>query len=398
MTNVSALDYVEGFTVSKSLNDRMWKLSFTLDGSTAPEAMIGIRAFATDYNDTEHCLFVGFIPGADYTYKLANNKISVTAFDYTWYLTAQHVPKAYWEVDLSLTVDYHVFVDFLGGENWENVTGVELANIFNSLDGSKHVWNPKTTKMEAIEDMADVANYMILIMFEEGGLGTYTTTMYYTQLPDVYLPAQVTFTEPSDYVISINKNENYLENYNRVIVYGTNPSNGNWYTATNQTAAVTAGEEKPIEYVFESSKLTTQNEVETKCDALYAILNGISATTYSAVLTNRFDLKLMQLVKFVGYTGIPETDMRIISIAYHRELNNDHVDIQFTADQSFADLRLLARYLETDPIQQQQQVIEDKLITGLGHIAIGEVTAVDGSIATVTLERSGNSIEARIVE
>lgn len=400
MTNISTLDYVENFTISKSLNDRMWKLDFTLDKDEAPTPMIGIRAFATDYADVEHCLFVGFVPGANYIRQSANNKVNITAFDFSWYLTAQYVEKAYWEWDITGSGSDSFVFNMCGGDNWGNVTGVRYPTVQYSqcINPGTMICNQKTTKMEAIEELCTTCDNIWWTDFPEW-LGTRIAQAYYMPYANIdsYLPAMITFTNPSDYVIDFSVQENGLEDYNRVIVYGTNPETGDWYTKTLETAAVTAIEEKPIEYVFEDAKLTTQAKVDAKASSLYIILNSISSNTYSVTLTKRYDLRLLQKVKFMNFTDIPEVDMRIIRISYQRYLNNDRVIIDFTKDQSFANMRLLARYLESDPIQQQQQVIEDKMNTGLAHMAVGEVTDVSGNVATVTLERSGNSITARIL-
>lgn len=399
MTNVSTLDYVENFTISKSLNDRMWKLNFTLDKDEAPTPMMGIRAFGTDHNDVEHCLFVGFIPGANYIRKIANNKVSITAYDFTWYLTAQKVPIEWWEVpieNLGYTTGY-IIDELLGGANSLNVTGLEFAD---PLAYGAYTWfyfGPRTTKIEAIEEMAEFDEQLIWTSFDQSG-SSYVPTFhfnFYSNL-DLYMPAKVTFTSPSNYVISQNITTNEMEDYNRVTVYGQQRYTGNPYEATEETAEVTAGEEKPIEYVFEDATLDSQAEVDAKALSLYNTLNGISSATFTATLTNRYDLKLLQLVKFVGYSDIPETDMRIISITYQRILNQDSVTIAFTADQTFDNLKLLARYISDDVIQTQQQVIKEEL-NSLAHIGIGTVTAVSGNEATIEMERSTNTIKARIL-
>ena len=106
--------------------------------------------------------------------------------------------------------------------------------------------------------------------------------------------------------------------------------------------------------------------------------------------------EILKFLKKRGYSDIPEVDMRIISITYQRVLNDDIVTITFTTDQSFDNLKLLARYISNDSIQTQQQVINDT-VKGLANLSIGKVTAIDGNIATVELERSGNEVKARIL-
>lgn len=404
MTNLSSLDYLENFTVSKSLNDRMWKLSFTLDKDEAPTAMTGVRAFATDHASVEHCLFVGFIPGANYIRQSANNKVNITAYDFTWYLSAQKVPREDWELHIVyLGETPGVFINTLLGGVWYgtgnslNVTGLEFADPLATGDEAWFYWGPQTTKIEAIEEMAEHYERMLYTTFDQSG-SAYVPTFhfdYYSNL-DLYTPAQVTFTSPSAYITNMNINTNEMETYNRVTVYGQQQFTGEIYEGTAETAEVTAEEEKPIEYVYEDAKINTYTAAHSKAISLLNTLNSISSATYTATLTNRYDLKLLQLVKFVGYSDIPETDMRIISITYQRILNQDSVSITFTADQDFAELKLLARITSDDTIQTQQQVIREEL-SGLAHIGIGTVTAVDGNEATVEMERSGNTLKARIL-
>jgi hypothetical protein len=377
----------------------MWKLDITIDKDDAFTNMMGIRAFATDHASVEHCLFVGFIPGANYIRQSTNNKVNITAYDYTWYLSVQKVPRDYWELHIEYggyTEGYIVDV-LLGEANSLNVTGLKLHPVYGYEDDIWFYWGPQTTKIEAIEEMAEFHGQMIFTMFEQEG-SAYVPTFYvnYYSSLDLYVPAQVTFTSPSDYVKSVNITVNEMEDYNRVTVYGQERYTGNPYEATEESAEVTAGEEKPIEYVFTDVNLDSQSKVNAKALSLYNTLNGISSATYTATLTNRYDLKLLQLVKFSGYAGIPSTDMRIISITYQRILKQDSVTIAFTADQTFDNLRILARSISNDLIQTEKQVIKEEL-SGLAHIGIGTVTAVDGNEATVEMERSGNTLKARIL-
>lgn len=399
MTNISTLDYVEDFIISKTITDRMWTLNFTLDKDEAPAPLIGIRAFATDYADVEHCLFVGFVPGANYIRQSANNKVNITAYDHSWYLTAQYVPKSHWEWDITGNSGDSFVFDMCGGDDWENITGTHYPHdqFSQCINPGTMISDPKTTKMEAIEELCTTCDNMWWTDFPEW-LGVRITQAYYMPYGNIdsYLPAKVTFTSPSDYVIDQKINIDIKEEYNRVIVYGTNPITGDWYTKTEEYSAVTAGELEPIEFVYSDAKLTTQAKVDAKALALYDIVSTTSARTYIATLTNRYDLRLLQKVKFVGYDEIDEVDMRITAISYQRVLNQDRVVISFTADQSFANFRLFARCTIDDPITTQQQVIENA-VTKLANIEVGTVTAVNGNEATITLERSGNSIKARIL-
>lgn len=397
MTNLSSLDYLENYTISKTITDRMWTLDFTLDKDDAPTSMMGVRAFGTDYADVEHCLFVGFIPGANYIRKITNDKVSITAYDFSWYLTAQPIPKTYWDYDMTGIPDYDVFYELIGGANSMNVTGITLGNTPDNYPQKIFTWSPKTTKMQAFTDIAERTDTHLIVNFEDVGGGVYETKLYVVANYEIAtcVPAKVTFTNPSDYVMDLSINENLLEKYNKVTGHATNTKTGEWFTATVETAEVTAGEEKPIEYSFLDPTISSQGVLDDITDCYFVCLNG-SAATYTATLTNRYDLRLFQLVKFVGYSDIPEEDMRITSITYQRTLNDDKVIIGFCDSLAFYNSSFFSRHTGVNYVQTEQQIIDDR-IEGLAHLAIGEVTAVDGNEATVVLERSNSEIKARIL-
>lgn len=400
MTNISTLDYVENFTISKSLNDRMWQLNFTLDKDEAPAPMTGIRAFATDHNDVEHCLFVGFIPGAEYIRKIANDKVSITAYDFSWYLTTQHISEKSFFGSMysiyNLVLPWYI-ESLIGDANSLNETGLKFGGCsFSCTHEGRYDWPLDMTAMEMIEKMEEICDMQFLVFLKKEG-EVYMPTVYLLNSTDIeaHVPALTTFTNPSDYVTDLKISENRMEDYNRIIVYGTSPLYGDWYHKIIESAEVTAGDEKPIEYLHIDEKLIAQVDVDAKATELYNILHDIPATTYNATLTNRYDLCLLQKVKFVGYSDIPEIEMRIITISYQRILNNDSVAIGFTADQSFNNLRLLGRYI-SDSVQTQKQIINDT-IKGIANLQIGTVTAIDGNVATIDLERSETEIKARIL-
>lgn len=403
MTSLSTLDYVENFTISKSISDQTWQLTMTMDKDDAPEPLIGIRAFATDHASVEHCLFIGFIPGAQYIRKIAGNKVSITAYDFSWYLTAQTVATHCRRRWVDEWTAFSWIMDLIGGyAEGENVTGLKLCTLNDYEIDCTYPgylsWNAQETKMKAIQDMCDICEKLFWIRFKETATDVYSSCITWVSPVnlDNFLPAMVTFTEPSDYVVNVHINVNRMERYNRICVYGTDPTTGDWYEKILETAAVTAAEEKPIDYVVEDDKLTSQAKVDAKAAALYTKLQTVSPDTYSATLTNRYDLELLQKVKFVGYNDIPEIDMRITAISYQRQLNNDKVIISFTEDQTFAEFKTLDRSAEPDIIQTQEQVIR-KTIQGIANLQIGTVTKIEGNVATIILEREGTEVTARIL-
>lgn len=410
MTNLSTLEYVEEYSIKKSLNDATWQLTATFDKEDAPASMMGIRAFGTDHLGVENCLFVGFIPNRNFTRELTNNKVSITAYDYSWYLSAQHLANkdlaifGYYTTCFCDTIDE--IMEGLVDETGLTMGGPVTFHCFSEM-WHRFYWPYDKIPLDAIKDIEERYDFQFMTFFEEDSPNVWSEKAYmvahdifwpYSSEIDDHVPAMETFSNPSDYVIDLKINETGLDDYNRVQVRGCTFWMGTWYEKTIQSSAVTNGDEYPIEYFHVDTSLDTQEKVDAKAWALYSVLHNKSSTTYSATFTNRFDLRLMQKLKFVGYAGIPESDMRIISITYQRVLNEDSVSIAFTEDQTFADLKLLARYITEDPIQTQQQVIKDAT-DKLATAAVGDVIEIDatGKIATVELERGGNRVVARIL-
>lgn len=409
MTNLSTLGEVEEYRISKSLNDATWQLSATFNKEDAPSSMMGIRAFATDHLGVEHCLFIGFIPNRSFAREAANNKVSITAYDFSWYLSAQHLADKgdtflYYTTFTCETIDE--IMAALIGESGLTMGGPVTFPCYSDW-WHRFYWPHDKIVLDAIKDIEERYDMQFMTFFEEDSPNVWSSKAYMVghriQWPheseiDDHLPAEAIFTNPDDCVVNLKIDETGLDDYNRVTVYGTTFWTGRWYEKTYQSGAVSSGDEYPIEYFHVDPSLDTQEKVDAKAWALYEILHNKSSTTYSATFTNRFDLRLMQKVKFVGYPGIPGSSMRIISITYQRVLNEDSVSISFTEDQTFADLKLLARYITEDPIQTQQQVIKDAT-DKLATAAVGEVVEIDetGKIATVELERGGNRVIARIL-
>lgn len=409
MDNLSALAYVENYSISKGLNDATWQLTATFDKDDAPAAMMGIRAFGTDHLGVENCLFIGFIPSRNFKREITNNQVQITAYDYSWYLSAQHLADkddmfGYYTTFVCDTIDeiMEALVDETGLTMGGPVTFPCYSDWWH-----RFYWPPEKIPLDAIKDIEERYDFQFMTFFEEDSPNVWSPKAYMVghriQWPheselDDHVPPMAIFINPSDHVTTLEINESGLEDYNRVQVRGCTFWTGRWFEKTYESSGVTNGDEYPIEYFHVDTSLDTQEKVDAKAWALYALLHDKPSTTYSATLTNRFDLRLLQKVKFVGYTGIPESVMRIISITYNRVLNDDSVVIAFTEDQSFADLKLLARYIKEDTILTQQQVIKDAT-DRLATASVGEIVEIDstGKIATVELERGGNKVLARII-
>jgi len=84
--------------VNVAMGDKMYRASFEFD--EVAEAFLTDTAFKNtqliipDYLGTQRLVFYGLIPSSGATLAVANDKCSITAYDYAWYLTMQYLTLA----------------------------------------------------------------------------------------------------------------------------------------------------------------------------------------------------------------------------------------------------------------------------------------------------------------
>jgi hypothetical protein len=397
---------VEKVTVSKNIQDAMWQTNVYIDGTTIPAYFRHYIIEMTDYADVSHTVFHGFFPNADYNLNVANNKVTLTAYDYGWYLAAQYVPNTY-RITSSAANPSAIILALLGGDSWRNTTGIEPYNIQDvdawgtTLTAKSFVFDKKTSKKQAIDEICTYTNHIFVLKWRiDGVTGEVVPCAYFIHEDDVDteldLPSKVTFTSPSVYVkngIKIEDKQN--EKVNRVRVAGANPITGDWYEAVVESAGVTYGDEIAIEYYAESSNLDTQQKVDDKAQALFDFFNTV-AKTYTATLIGRADLELYQLVNFSGYSLIGTEDMRIIGISYTDYGTHNETTIQFTSDQALSDLKALNRSMGGDIYNNTTNILNHYFID-LTKIAVGTITGIDGNSATIELEDGSGFVTARLI-
>jgi hypothetical protein len=425
-TNIDNFN-IEDWSVSKNITDTLWRFSGRIDKHTVPSyfknLMVEMVGLDRDNPPAEkdYVIFLGFIPGANYVYQIANEKAELSAYDHGWYLSAQGIPSA-----LTVTTDTTNPADtlktMLGDADSLEETGLDivLGNIIDIASWASiqksFLWKFDTNKRKAIEEIVDYTGSIFAIKPVKSIGDAYYPAAYLVADIDhatdgLDLPAIATFTDPDSYLIDISMEVNESDEINRVIVYGTNRESGLWKNKTEESAAVTSGDTIPRELVIASyvpepppaDAAALQTAVDAKAAELYALFYTNATTSIiRAKLKRRADLELWQKVGFVGYSGIPEYSapstniMRIVAISYHRAANEDIVEITCipTKDLSNETARRMA--MGSDEIIGQQDIINDTL-QGIGENEVGEVTAINGSVATVTLEKDGKSVEARIL-
>jgi hypothetical protein len=138
-----------------------------------------------------------------------------------------------------------------------------------------------------------------------------------------------------------------------------------YYEQTWETAGVTAGTDKPIMYppVWDRTGelgLTTQDDVDEYCNLIQGLIETDSSI-YHATLKLRTDLRLMQLVKFVGYDKIPEQDMRITYITYRKNPEGIFVDIQCTLDRTLTIKKQMKEIMMVSDVNLIERIVDKKL-------------------------------------
>lgn len=396
---------IESWRVSKTIQDVMWKFSAPIDKLVTPGYFKNLRILAADHNAVDNCVFVGFIPSAGYTRAVAADKAMLNGFDYGWYLSKQFVPEAIRITDEDTNPSVTIKT-LLGGEDWTGITGIEPYELRDVADWAnikkEYVWDSKTTKWKAIEEICEHTHHVFLLKWRKTANDEYYSSAYFVHEDeiDTYfdLPAMVTITSPDSYLMSgVRIEDKQEEKYNRVICKGANKITAEWFDKTIESAGVTAGDELPIEYVYESTDMDDQTKTDAKAQELYDFFHTV-AKVYSASFKKRMDLKLYQKIKFVGYDNIATDEMRITGITYRRSIAEDIVDIQFTPDQKLSDLRKLIRSMGADFMSEQQRIKEDFFID-LTKIAMGTTQEViSANEANFTLEKDAGLVNARTLE
>ena len=395
-------------SVSKAVSDDIWAMNATIDGFT--ELNTDVLRHAT-YTTTDHLgvsqsIFAGILPKSQNTIKESANKTTITGYDYAWYLSRQQVQSAY-QHNTAGTNPATVITGLLGGNDWEETTGIMPYNI-NQVAGWGTTLNSKafdfttgTTKKQAIDKICAYCRFVFLVKWIVVD-GIATPAAYFISEDDIDteldLPAPVTFAYPDPYLIDdIRPVVKGDERYNRVTVIGRDNSGG-VFTASVESASVTAGDELAVEFIENSGAWTTQAQVTARAAELYAYYSEV-AYTYTAKLADRMDLELLQKIQITGYTGISENWMRITRIKKTIRATNNGVEktveIEFTENVKWSALRRMYRYSSDDMTGEIETIVKSQ-ISQIPGPQLGTATAVDGQEATILLE-DGTTITTRCI-
>lgn len=422
--SIRSVDTLAGYDVgevevSKSVTDAFWQLSAEFFGDTAPVDFTPLHHEAADYAGVNHHLFTGINPTSDKTMGSAGNKTQVTAYDYGWYLSAQFIPNDSRVMEVS-TIDWP-WSPFADWESWiEHLleeTGITAYRIRAgpSTFWKQFIFSNKTTKREAIDAICKYCNYVFEVKWHNYGDDTepdWRPVAYWVPQAEIDddtdgldIPSPLTLNWPDPYLVDLPKiTMNPEEKINRVRIIGSN-GEGNFYSATRETDAVSEGTELPREYMEESSNLTTQTQVNDYADSMLNYFKRPSVTVTMRFI-QRFDIELYQKIKFgAGFPAelVALTDgtdginyLRITGIKYHTGPANNYVDVTAVYDHPIVIIKSRHRYLKPNWFLEIEESIRKGLERQAKTVA-GTIESVDSDGKTgVMITEFGGRISVRI--
>lgn len=323
----------------------------------------------------------------------------MVAYDYSYYLSRQMVP--YDETTVKLCTAYPTWGSWV--EHLLEGTGITAYRIADGpTTSAEFTFTPKTTKMKAIQDIADYLGYLFLVHWEGDD-----AIAYFIDSADID-DAAAGLNLPGPYIVTIN--DGTLEGipsakpvsektYNRVIVRGRDTTNNVYLTSVKETDLLSGGYEYAREYYEESSTYITQAMCDDRAEFL---LNGLSVEMYTvrATFKMRYDFRLWQKVRFIG-EGFPSNVvnmgmLRIVNVQYNIKDVDSTVTIECTMDQDISLISELADVFDSNSVSETVSIVDNALSTQV-EIQAGTIQSISGDTATVLLE-NGNTIQARLLQ
>lgn len=165
-------------SVRRGVSDGFWQLTETVDGvATIPiTSLRATKVIRQDHNGTARCVFFGVVPGLTYHLAYQADSTSANGYDYGWYLSQQYVPSAYRIMPATMNPSDFVTA-MLGGTFWETATGVRPYRIATvtawgtaALPAKEFVFEPRTTKWEAIQQLAEYCGFLFFTKWAPVGV------------------------------------------------------------------------------------------------------------------------------------------------------------------------------------------------------------------------------------
>lgn len=344
----------KNISVSKAWGDQLWNASLDIVGTDIPDPFTQFK-LSMDDAETEdsETIFLGFIPGADYVLKKDFETVKVRAFDYTWYLAAQFLPKALASTDSAENPSAAV-EDILGGNDWRNTTGIYPFRIEDvpswSTIAKQWNWDPwKTTRWQAIQDICKYTGMIFVVLWKYQPTAAFTGWM-----PCAYFLTEAQWDDATnkgntgasavDKTVDAStsvlpstfsyQNES-LQQINRIKVIVQDDVTGTWYEATSETADVTNNLELPREKTWGPvCGKWTQAQADARAAALLTEY-GDAAEIFRAELQAATKLRLGQKIQFTNVSGHPTDLMRITQISHSGAAVAEKTSIEYSKLNTF---------------------------------------------------------------
>lgn len=403
---------LESLKVSKTIRDAFWQLESHLLDISIPDNYADVLVKLEDNSATEHLVFYGITaPDESYKLKLVEESVDIYAYDLRWYLSRQFVPES--QLVMVSTDDIITYIeDLLGGSDWAAVTGVEPYKIRNPdpvITKKEFVFNPDTSKLDAITEIAEYYNCIFEVKWRNVGTEQspeWVTSAYFVRSGEIDdevdgldLPSPAILAKTDNDTIEITVANSSDDKYNRIIAMGCD-SSGNWYKGVVESPNVTDGTARPREYMeYPSPYVVSQATADQRASELYSLFN-FPVKRISAKLTRRHDLQLYQLVKFDGWTeytdalytvGMAGVNwVRIVEISHVRSAISSEVNIVCVPDRDLSHSRLKAYSVTPNSVDDTESIVMDTLSSmPSAEIGIAADPVLGSSTTTVALNRGG---------
>jgi len=167
------------------------------------------------------------------------------------------------------------------------------------------------------------------------------------------------------------------------------------YSYYVESADVTNEDTRPRERFIElEEEYDSTPLIEAKCLEYYNMY-ALDPTTYNVEFRDRSDLRLWQKVKLVGWSEIPEAEMRIVSIKY-TETSGGGVRVSATLNNAeyVISQRKMRRSLKNNDVSAIEKIVKGILDQNL-QVKDGTVLKVQGDGVTIEYTDAGIVVTSR---
>jgi len=359
--------------ISRSVNDAYIQLSGEFANDMVPYEGAIVKYYTNDINEVKTLVFIGKVVANSPTIGYMGTTVNMIATDNSRNLIVQHINWNHQVIYLSDEIPTwsQWITEIISTQN----TGVVAEKIIDVRTQNKQfVFDPKTTRFEAIKKIAGYCNYVLNI--KPKMYGAVMLPAFYAAPPEQIdsnvngfdLPQPVEFNWPDSTIIDKPTITNDIEEkYNTVVVYGVITSSGETTVAVAYTPSVEYGDIKPREFTINDNSIEEKSST-AEIEAIKWLLYFSSPrATVTVRLTKRLDFELYQRIRFgsgfakalqdltfteqlkhvvaydprdesntkhiVDVSGVPRPQwLRVNEIKYHKENIDEYIEIKAITD------------------------------------------------------------------